>query len=393
MSDDGDHEELPADVRRDEDDGYLYRPGQLLVAGDPAEVNAVNRRLGRAPRGKPEEVASGVVVIPVDADADVPALVSDLRTPPTDVRGGDRPGLPVFPNHVLRGLGHFYVRPGGPPRPATAADAAPQPGTCQPTGVRIAVLDSGVDAGVAAGAWLSPFATGDDDSTTAPGGVLDRYCGHGTFIAGILRRHAPGAEIVVKRVFDGTGYVDDVQLAQALSALASAGVDVVSLSLGGYTADNLPCPATEAAIAALRANDVVIVAAAGNENTSRPSWPAAFKGVVAVGAVDANGDKACFSNYGSWVDACAEGVDVVSTFVHSPYPAAPHPATDGCPEVLPEPGGFEGFARWSGTSFAAPRVAAAIANDLARLKSRAHAVFSLLQGEAHPRRGLGVRVA
>ncbi len=383
------HEVLPPDVRFDGGGSNYFRP-ELLVVGDAEVVAEVNRRLGQEPRGEYDEVA-GVTKVPIGPDEDVLAKVAELRSPEPGVRNSA--GLPVYVNQVLRGMGHAMPKAGSPPRPATEADAMPLPATVEGSTVRIAVLDSGVDAGAAAGPWLAPFASGPDDFATVTNGTLDRYCGHGTFIAGILRRHAPGAAIEVSHVFDGSGFTDDFTVAQELHALASAGVQVVSLSFGGYTFDNLAPPAMEAAIYALRDVDVAIVAAAGNENTSRPCWPAAFKGVVAVGALDAAGGKACFSNYGSWVNACAEGVDVVSTFVHSGAPAAPVTAPAGCPEVPPAPGGFAGFARWSGTSFAAPRVAAAVAREVTELVGPSRAVFNLLHaGTAHSHPGLGVHV-
>ncbi len=67
--------------------------------------------------------------------------------------------------------------------------------------------------------------------------------------------------------------------------------------------------------------------------------------VVGVAALDCT-HKAWFSNYGPWVDASAPGVDVLSTFFE---PAAGYATT--------------GWARWSGTSFSAPKVAAAIAEE------------------------------
>jgi subtilisin family serine protease len=99
----------------------------------------------------------------------------------------------------------------------------------------------------------------------------------------------------------------------------------------------------------------VIVACAGNAGSDRPFWPAALKRVVAVAALDAKGqDRAEFSNYGWWVDACAIGDKVVSSFfkydAHTPVG-----------EEL-----FDGYAAWSGTSFAAPNVAGVIAAYAAR---------------------------
>ena len=82
------------------------------------------------------------------------------------------------------------------------------------------------------------------------------------------------------------------------------------------------------------------------------AWPAAHASVITVGALDCDG-RAWFSNYGGWVDACAPGVLVHSTF------------------LLPVGRGnfantITGSAQWSSTSFAAPKVTAAIADMIAR---------------------------
>lgn len=98
-----------------------------------------------------------------------------------------------------------------------------------------------------------------------------------------------------------------------------------------------------------------MVASAGNDATCRPAFPAAHPDVIAVGALDCHG-PAAFTNHGRWVDACAPGVGVVSTFVFHDGPAGEACGAD--------PDRFEGWARWSGTSFAAPKVAAAIAQEM-----------------------------
>ena len=88
-------------------------------------------------------------------------------------------------------------------------------------------------------------------------------------------------------------------------------IDIVVMAFGSYGTDDRPPPMAGAIRRLLRT--AVVVASAGNDSTSRPYYPAALPGVIGVGAVDADG-RAAFSNFGSWVDACTPGVDVVSTF-------------------------------------------------------------------------------
>ena len=122
------------------------------------------------------------------------------------------------------------------------------------------------------------------------------------------------------------------------------------MSLGAYTDDDEPPPLARW-IEKILGNSVV-VAAAGNSGSTRPVYPAVLPYVVAVGALDSRG-RAPFSNHGGWVDACVLAVDVVSTFfTHFDETVN---GTSRC---------FRWWARWSGTSFAAPKVAAAIAQDM-----------------------------
>jgi thermitase len=156
------------------------------------------------------------------------------------------------------------------------------------------------------------------------------------------------ARVRIVRVLDATGVCTEADLASALIALDA---DVVNLSLGGYTADDQPPMVLGAALGTLLAGtDRVIVAAAGNDGgTGQPFWPAAFTAagvpwadqVLAVAAHD--GSKLCdWSNKGPWVSLAAPGSQITSTYVNE--------------------GVFtSGWAQWSGTSFAAPYVVAALA--------------------------------
>jgi len=79
--------------------------------------------------------------------------------------------------------------------------------------------------------------------------------------------------------------------------------------LGGYSASST----VEAAVNYAWDKEAVLVAAAGNDNTTDMSYPAAYENVIAVGATDNNDQKASFSNYGDWVDIGAPGVGILST--------------------------------------------------------------------------------
>lgn len=224
-------------------------------------------------------------------------------------------------------------------------------------------------------------------------GELDRHAGHGTFIAGIIRQVAPDAEIAVARIMagDGVAYESDVLAAlerlveQVRSAQAPGGnpadmIDILSLSVGYYieTMDD-EAETTEFArqINTLADLGVLVVAAAGNDATTRPFFPAALatvapagggEPVLSVGALNPNGTKAFFSNQAPWVHAWATGAGVVSTFPKLRGSMGPANAIRDLDRESMDPDDFtSGFAMWHGTSFAGPHAAAGLANKLVEL--------------------------
>ncbi|MFI6098083.1 S8 family peptidase [Lentzea sp. NPDC051213] len=222
------------------------------------------------------------------------------------------------------------------------------------------------------------------------GQVLASATGHGSFIAGLIRQHAPGADVVSIRVLqpDNLGYESDILLAlyMLLAKLRTSRgnlggdntglVDVISLSLGYYAenTDEKDARITKV-LRALSDEGVVTVAAAGNDASARPFLPAALAfpsredwigpELVGCGALNPNGSVAWFSNTGPNASVLAIGANVVSTFpddVRGSFnPAGSGP--DGREGMDPDDYS-SGFATWSGTSFSAPIVAAEIANGL-----------------------------
>ena len=198
--------------------------------------------------------------------------------------------------------------------------------------------------------------------------------GHATFIAGLILRRAPGAELVIRPVLNEKAFGRAWEVAKDMAGFIGSGVDILNLSFGCYTDDGEP-PLVLARAVSLVSAEILLVAAAGNhgdidklraENRvpdapwtrgltpKTPVWPAAFDEVIAVGATD--GEKlAPFSPQTPWVDMTAPGVDVESTYLTGEVKLASPP--QGSPTATFS----NGFAYWDGTSFAAAAVSGAVA--------------------------------
>lgn len=199
---------------------------------------------------------------------------------------------------------------------------------------------------------------------------LDGIAGHGTFIAGIVANGCRQSKITIvgqrhECISISRDPVDRAQLFSseyeiARSLLVHSDAQVVSCGFAFPTLDRYPSIAFTSVMAAIRAqaaprSEVAVVAPAGNEETSHPYWPAAHPEVIGVAATNRRSTgRAWFSNWGSWLDCCTRGQDVFSTFIYWDG------QIDGAPPTDIED--FQGWATWNGTSFAAPKVAAAIAN-------------------------------
>src|SRR5262249_34421804 len=152
-----------------------------------------------------------------------------------------------------------------------------------------------------------------------------------------------------------------------------------NLSLGGYADGDVPPFALASALAQVKSTTAV-VASAGNNASDRPMWPAAFQQVWGVGAVKRDETtRASFSNFGSWVKACTVGVGIRSTYVR--FDESPT-----CPSRTPE--NFNGYAKWQGTSFAAPQLAGRVAAGVGPGHSAADVATQLVNaGTAVPTLG------
>lgn len=187
---------------------------------------------------------------------------------------------------------------------------------------------------------------------------------HGTHVAGIMaakRNNGQGIAGVSDKIkivpVKVTGFVDETKdreklllkapserIARGILYAVARKVDVINLSLGWPK--SMDTDYMRRAIMVAQSQNIMIVAAAGNNNTNGNIYPCAYQGVICVGSVDADGSISTFSNYGGEVDILAPGDQILSTI----------PTT-----FAPIKMNIQGYDILSGTSQAAPYVSATVA--------------------------------
>jgi subtilisin family serine protease len=338
--------------------------GRVLVdQGDAAEARAT---LGKLVAQTHIEERLGVAEL-VLSDPSAAALAEALAA----LR---QAGIDAAPHHLLFAVAwRGRAMEGDDPEVAERPDGPPS-GELPGHLVRVAVVDNGLAVEALADRWLQGIELDPRDvdhlnlyelARTPPTSYLDVGAGHGTFVVGVLRQLAPGCEVAIIRALDSDGVGTELEVARGILRAVDARAQVINLSIGGYAADDRPPLLLERAMRAIP-GDVVVVAAAGNEGEDRPVWPGAIRRVVSVAATTSAGDDdpmvvtdelMSWSNRGWWVDVAAPG-----TWSSVYVKGAENPAieTDDRPDV------FQGFARASGTSFAAAAVSGAIAAEMRR---------------------------
>lgn len=198
----------------------------------------------------------------------------------------------------------------------------------------IGVIDGGVNLqhqafnGRVVSGW--DYVDNDADADEAPGGVNS---GHGTFVAGVIHLVVPDAEIRSYRVCDTEGEADGFVVAEAILQALTDGCDVINVSLSTYEVHQAIARVCEYA----RQQNVVVVCAAGNEYSDVGHYPGSDVNTVSVAAIDTTLELADYSDYGQHITLVAPGTDIYAPFLG------------------------DGYAWWSGTSFAAPFATAEIA--------------------------------
>jgi subtilisin len=224
------------------------------------------------------------------------------------------------------------------PRGVAAISAPTAWGNSQGKGIRVAVLDTGIDdshpdlaANVVGGVGFVPGTPGERDDE-----------GHGTFCAGIIGAGLTGSGIVgvapqvslfAVKVSDQTGQPSLRTIIAGLDWCIANNIHIVSMSFGFPE----PSLALYAMCQRTWAAGILLVASVGNDGGPWVTYPAGFDNVIGVGAIDAHNVHYAQSNRGLGLNLSAPGVDVLSTGLRGTYGAM------------------------SGTSAAAPHVAGAAA--------------------------------
>ena len=195
---------------------------------------------------------------------------------------------------------------------AVKAEKAWAASNSQGQGARVLVLDTGIDAKHAS--LANNFEKGRDFISSEVG-YLDTNS-HGTHVAGTIAGVlddsgfvgvAPQAKILAGKVCDGG--CSSFAIVEGILWGIEEKVDVISMSLGGA----FPNPSQQKAIQQAIAAGIVVVAATGNDGTGNVSYPAAFPGVIAVGAIGDDMKKTSFSQFGPQVSVVAPGANVYSS--------------------------------------------------------------------------------
>lgn len=207
--------------------------------------------------------------------------------------------------------------------------------------VTIAILDSGINYNHED---LKSSIVRGYDIVNNDNNVND-VMGHGTHVAGIaaavtndgtgIAGIAGGCNIMPVKVLDDDGNGNDADIIKGIKYATDHGAQVINLSLGGPDSSN----AIQEAVNYATNHGVSVVTAAGNENGPIDT-PGNCRGVITVGAIERNGTRASYSNFGPKLDVVAPGSDILSTYIGT---------------------GPSGYTYFSGTSMAAPFVSGVVA--------------------------------
>jgi subtilisin family serine protease/fibronectin type 3 domain-containing protein len=187
-------------------------------------------------------------------------------------------------------------------------------------GATVAIIDGGVDVTHPdlKDNIISPYNAVNgtttlvaDDHGTHVAGIVAAAINNGAGIAGV----APKTEIMPIDVFNGAALASISDIASGIYYAADHGAKIINMSLGSQTYSE----ALETAVNYAYSKGVLLVAAAGNNGTSTPVYPAAFNNVISVSASNSSDQITSWSSFGAYIDIAAPGEDIYSTTPSNTY--------------------------------------------------------------------------
>ena len=313
--------------------GPRYVPGQILIKprASLSETNFLGKLRPHGARNRRTLRHSGVRVVAVSEDQAEATLAALQHDPDIEFAERDYLAQAAFlPNDPCVDTGNEWHL-------ANIQAVSAWNFTVGLSNTIVAVLDSGINAAHPdlAGQVLPGYDFLNNTNDTS-----DDF-GHGTAVSGAVVADgnnaigvagvAYGARVLPVKVMDSSGFASYSCIAQGISYAVDHGARVINISIAGSSSS----ATLQGAIDYAWSNNVVIVAAAGNNANNTPQYPAACDHVVGVSATEPDDSLASFSSYGSFVSLSAPGDNIWTTqdSLNDPYGA------------------------WRGTSFASPIVA------------------------------------
>ena len=367
-------------------DTVFLHSTEHVLARDDANLPQVLGALSLGPASVDRPVA-GLARVRLEPGTTAPQAIQRVET-----AAGAR--LAVFDRVVH--IASASACPATEPEATSSPSPVPEPPGDRPIPkrqVHVAVIDTGLPPQGGGTISLAPWpwmtnVTGDPEDAAHVG----HYKGHGMFVAGVLAAMAPTATIKVHPFLFTNGGQLESNLVGLIAAAASDNPrpDIISMSAG--TSLHGPALGVEAdpllGFAALQQHlaqqGTLLVCAAGNDAGPGPFEPASLGWPVAVGALNPDGSLAGYSNRGPWVDVYARGTDVVNAFKNGAY-VYEEPPRAGGPSLVVN----NRLAAWTGTSFATPIVAGAIAHRMAVENETAAVAWAALKLAADQQAGAG----
>jgi thermitase len=278
-------------------DGFLYVKDEILLQLKPGINFEAFKNILRQIGGWIVDMSewTGVLRIRLPADTDVSSILQKVLQNPWVAKAEPNYAYPIIMPHN---------------DPNSQATSIPNTDESEVgAGAPVAILDTGL--------W--PEAVLEDlilayRDTLNPEGTISDSKGHGTHMAliasgmvkpqGVKKDPETLIPIIAVRVFDENGFASNFSIMEGLQFAIENGARVVNLSWGSETRSEFMKNALEFAAS----KGLIILAAAGNEPTGKPVYPAAYPSAIGVGALGPDGERWKKSNYGQFVNFYAPGL-------------------------------------------------------------------------------------